>query len=242
MGSITETRLERRALQHDTTTVGVRETLDTCVLLAETHAAREQDDGRGEIETQKTIAQRSGGTGHAEIIESGRYHARMFHIVLFEPEIPPNTGNVIRLCANTGAELHLIRPLGFDLDRRSVRRAGLDYRWMAAVHIHEDFAACRVALAAQGAERWFAIETGGSIRYDEIAWQPGDVMIFGSERHGLPMKILEELKAEVTGDAIVSIPMREGNRSLNLSNAVALVLYEAWRQTGFAISTNRTPL
>lgn len=166
----------------------------------------------------------------------------MFHIVLFEPEIPPNTGNVIRLCANTGAELHLIRPLGFDLDRRSVRRAGLDYRWMAAVHVHEDFAACRAALAAQGAGRWYAIETGGTRRYDAIAWQQGDVMIFGSERHGLPMEIIKELTAEVAGDAIASIPMREGNRSLNLSNSVALVLYEAWRQNGFSIPANRTPL
>ena len=165
----------------------------------------------------------------------------MFHVVLFEPEIPPNTGNVIRLCANTGAELQLIKPLGFDLDRRSVRRAGLDYRWMAAVHVHEDFAACRVALAAQGARRWFAIETGGSSRYDEIAWQSGDVMIFGSERRGLPIAILEELKAEFAEDAIASIPMREGNRSLNLSNSVALVLYEAWRQNGFLSPTTRTP-
>jgi tRNA (cytidine/uridine-2'-O-)-methyltransferase len=135
----------------------------------------------------------------------------------------------------------LIKPLGFDLDRRSVRRAGLDYRWMTAVHVHEDFAACRLALAAQGAKRWFAIETGGSSRYDEIAWQPDDVMIFGSERRGLPTAVLEELKAGSTADVIASIPMREGNRSLNLSNSVALVLYEAWRQNGFLSPTTRTP-
>lgn len=165
----------------------------------------------------------------------------MFHIVLFEPEIPPNTGNVIRLCANTGADLHLIKPLGFDLDRRSVRRAGLDYRWMAAVHVHEHFAACRAALTRAGAKRWFAIETGGSGRYDEIFWQPGDVMIFGSERRGLPAPVLEELKAEFGTGAIASIPMREGNRSLNLSNSVALVLYEAWRQNGFASPATRIP-
>jgi len=158
----------------------------------------------------------------------------MFHIVLFEPEIPPNTGNVIRLCANTGAELHLIKPLGFDLDRRSVRRAGLDYRWMAAVHVHEHFAACRSALAARAAGRWIAIETGGAGRYDEITWQPGDVMIFGSERRGLPALVLDELRSSHGDAAIASIPMREGNRSLNLSNSVALVLYEAWRQNGFA--------
>lgn len=161
----------------------------------------------------------------------------MFRIVLFEPEIPPNTGNVIRLCANTGVELHLIKPLGFDLDRRSLRRAGLDYRWMAAVHVHDNFAACRTALAAASvapAARWYAVETGGSRRYDEVAWQPGDVLLFGSERRGLPQAVLEELKDEFGADSLVSIPMREGNRSLNLSNAVSLVTYEAWRQNGFA--------
>jgi tRNA (cytidine/uridine-2'-O-)-methyltransferase len=159
----------------------------------------------------------------------------MFHIVLFEPEIPPNTGNVIRLCANTGAQLHLIRPLGFDLDRRSLRRAGLDYRWMAAVHTHASFAACRAVLSA----RWYAIETGGERRYDEISYQPGDVLLFGSERRGLPPEVLATL-SEVHGpESLVSIPMREGNRSLNLSNAVTLVTYEAWRQNGFGLGEPR---
>jgi tRNA (cytidine/uridine-2'-O-)-methyltransferase len=166
----------------------------------------------------------------------------MFHIVLFEPEIPPNTGNVIRLCANTGAHLHLIKPIGFDLDRRSVRRAGLDYRWMAAVHVHETFAACRAALAQTGTKRWIAIETGGAGRYDEIDWRPGDVMIFGSERRGLPIAVLDELKSEFGSNAMASIPMCEGNRSLNLSNSVALVLYEAWRQNDFANPSSRTLL
>lgn len=155
----------------------------------------------------------------------------MFRIVLFEPEIPPNTGNVIRLCANTGAELHLIKPLGFDLDRRSVRRAGLDYRWMTAVHVHADFEACRQALGP--AMRWFAIETGGTRRYDEVSWQPGDVMLFGSERRGLPQDVIDMLRRESGDAALVSIPMREGNRSLNLSNSVSVVTYEAWRQNGF---------
>ncbi len=167
----------------------------------------------------------------------------MFHIVLFEPEIPPNTGNVIRLCANTGAALHLVRPLGFDLDRRSLRRAGLDYRWMAAVQVHDDFAACRVALgwtAAGRRTRWFAIETGGSRRYDEVDWRPGDVLLFGSERRGLPASLLEPLQADFGNDALVSIPMREGNRSLNLANAVSLVTYEAWRQNGFASAVEAT--
>lgn len=156
----------------------------------------------------------------------------MFHLVLHEPEIPPNTGNVIRLCANTGAVLHLIRPLGFDLDRRSVRRAGLDYRWMAAVQVHESFAACRAVLAG-GSGAWYAIETGGQRRYDEVSYRAGDVLLFGSERRGLPQSILAELGPQ----AQLEIPMRAGNRSLNLSNAVTLVTYEAWRQNGFRSQT-----
>jgi tRNA (cytidine/uridine-2'-O-)-methyltransferase len=154
----------------------------------------------------------------------------MFRIVLFEPEIPPNTGNVIRLCANTGAQLHLVKPLGFDLERPSLRRAGLDYRWLAQVTLHADFAACRAALeAAQPGLHWHAIETGAARRYDEIAYAPGDALLFGSERRGLPAAVLAQLGA----DAHASIPMLEGNRSLNLSNAVTLVVYEAWRQNGF---------
>ena len=151
----------------------------------------------------------------------------MFRIVLFEPEIPPNAGNVIRLCANTGAELHLIKPLGFDLDKRSLRRAGLDYRWMASVHVHEDLAACVVAL--RGA-RWIAIETGGTRRYDDVRYAAGDALIFGSERRGLPAAALDALPQPM----LASLPMLEGNRSLNLSNSVAVVVYEAWRQLGFA--------
>jgi tRNA (cytidine/uridine-2'-O-)-methyltransferase len=154
----------------------------------------------------------------------------MFRIVLFEPEIPPNTGNVIRLCANTGAELHLVRPLGFDLDRRSLRRAGLDYRWMARVHVHADFGACEQALrAAPLPLRWCAIETGGSRRYDQVDYREGDALLFGSERRGLPAEVL----ARVGIGSLATIPMQEGNRSLNLANAVALVTYEAWRQNGF---------
>lgn len=163
----------------------------------------------------------------------------MFRIVLFEPEIPPNTGNVIRLCANTGAELHLIKPIGFDLDRRSVRRAGLDYRWMTAVQVHENFAACRKALRAVGAIRWWAIETGGTQRYDQVAYSPGDVLLFGSERRGLPQAVLDD--PELGETALVSIPMLAGNRSLNLSNAVTLVTYEAWRQNGFATAGELAP-
>jgi tRNA (cytidine/uridine-2'-O-)-methyltransferase len=151
----------------------------------------------------------------------------MFHVVLHEPEIPPNTGNVIRLCANTGATLHLVRPLGFTLDRRSLRRAGLDYHDLADVRVHEDLAACRVALAGAN---WFAIETGAPRTYAQARYAAGDVLLFGSERRGLPSDAL----ASVPALTHVSIPMRAGNRSLNLSNAVALVVYEAWRQLGFA--------
>ena len=163
----------------------------------------------------------------------------MFRIVLFEPEIPPNTGNVIRLCANTGAELHLVRPLGFDLDRRSLRRAGLDYRWMARVHVHEDFASCELALgAAPRPLCWRAIETGGLRRYDEVAYGEGDALLFGSERRGLP----DEVLARIGPGALASIPMQEGNRSLNLSNSVALVVYEAWRQNGFRAAGGHAPV
>jgi tRNA (cytidine/uridine-2'-O-)-methyltransferase len=151
----------------------------------------------------------------------------MFHVVLCQPEIPPNTGNVIRLCANTGAQLHLIKPLGFDLSKRSLRRAGLDYSWMATVHEHADFAACRAALA--GARFW-AIETLGARHYHDIRYAAGDVLVFGSERQGLSPEVL----ALIGRDQVVDIPMRVGNRSLNLSNSVAVVLYEAWRQQNFA--------
>jgi len=158
----------------------------------------------------------------------------MFRIVLFEPEIPPNTGNVIRLCANTGAELHLIKPLGFELDRRSVRRAGLDYRWMAAVHVHANLAACIDALRTAVAAKWWVIETGGTRRYDAVAYRPGDVLLFGSERQGVPPRASALLRDTATPATWLSIPMLEGNRSLNLANAVSVVTYEAWRQNGFA--------
>ncbi len=162
----------------------------------------------------------------------------MFRIVLFEPEIPPNTGNVIRLCANTGAELHLIKPLGFDLDRRSLRRAGLDYRWMARVHAHDDFAACERALgAASWPLQWRASETGSTRRYDQVNYSEGDALLFGSESRGLPDAVL----ARIGPAALASIPMQESNRSLNLSNCVTLVVYEAWRQHGFRVARGRAP-
>ena len=150
----------------------------------------------------------------------------MFHLVLFEPEIPPNTGNLIRLCANTGCTLHLVKPLGFDLDRKSVRRAGLDYEELATVQVHADLAACRAALPG----RWFAIETGSQRRHVDAQFAPQDVLLLWSERRGLPPQVLASLPPE----QIVSLPMRPDNRSLNLSNAAAIAVYEAWRQNDFA--------
>ena len=151
----------------------------------------------------------------------------MFHIVLFQPEIPPNTGNVIRLSANCGARLHLIEPLGFELDEKRVRRAGLDYHEMATVKTWPSLDACRSELAA---ERWFAISTRGAKRYDRVDYQPGDVFLFGPETRGLPQQLLDELPPEQR----IRIPMMANNRSLNLSNAVAVIVFEAWRQQGFA--------
>ncbi|HYM43773.1 MAG TPA: tRNA (cytidine(34)-2'-O)-methyltransferase [Steroidobacteraceae bacterium] len=151
----------------------------------------------------------------------------MFHVVLFQPEIPPNTGNVLRLCANAGATLHLVRPLGFDLAARAVRRAGLDYAELASVRVHAGLAACLEAL--KGA-RLFGLETGAQRHYSEAAFEAGDALLFGPETRGLPPEVL----ARLPGERLLSIPMHAGNRSLNLSNAVALVVYEAWRQNGFA--------
>ncbi len=151
----------------------------------------------------------------------------MFHVVLVQPEIPPNTGNVIRLCANSGCTLHLVRPLGFELSRKAVRRAGLDYAELAQVRVHADLGAC---LGALGSARTFSIETGGGCAYSEVAFAPGDALIFGSETAGLSRETL----ARIPRARQLAIPMRVGNRSLNLANAVALVVYEAWRQQRFA--------
>jgi tRNA (cytidine/uridine-2'-O-)-methyltransferase len=151
----------------------------------------------------------------------------MLHVVLFEPEIPPNTGNVIRLCANSGASLHLVKPLGFRLDDKSLQRSGLDYHDLASVQVHENFDTCARAL---GGARLFAVETGGTRRYSEAQYRAGDAFVFGPETRGLPRSVLDRVGHE----SILHIPMRAQNRSINLSNAVALVVYEAWRQIGFA--------
>lgn len=151
----------------------------------------------------------------------------MIHVALHQPEIPPNTGNVIRLCANSGAQLHLIRPLGFDLDDKKLRRAGLDYHEYARLQVHASLDALRAALPDA---RLFAFTTRGATRFDQVAWQPGDVLLFGRETSGLPVEVIDSLPAERR----VYLPQQPGMRSLNLSNAVAVAVYEAWRQLGYA--------
>ncbi|HEY5643259.1 MAG TPA: tRNA (uridine(34)/cytosine(34)/5-carboxymethylaminomethyluridine(34)-2'-O)-methyltransferase TrmL [Woeseiaceae bacterium] len=151
----------------------------------------------------------------------------MFSVILFEPEIPPNTGNIIRLCANTGTALHLIEPLGFELDEPRLRRAGLDYHEFADVRTHPSLDACLDALRRP---RLFALSTRNANRYDRVAYREGDAFLFGPETRGLPQTILDALP---DGQRL-RLPMRKDNRSLNLSNAAAVVVYEAWRQRGFA--------
>ena len=156
----------------------------------------------------------------------------MFHVILFQPEIPPNTGNVIRLCANSGCHLHLIEPLGFDMDDKRLRRAGLDYHEYAAMQVHDDLSAALAAIAGVegAAPRVFAFSTRGGVRFDTPAYRPGDAFLFGSETAGLPAEVLERIPEAQR----LRLPMRPDNRSLNLSNAVAVMVFEAWRQAGFA--------
>lgn len=150
----------------------------------------------------------------------------MLDVLLFQPEIAPNTGNVIRLCANTGARLHLIRPLGFELDDAKLRRAGLDYHEFAPLTVHEDLDA---ALAGRDLSRVFAFSTRARLRFDVVVYREGDALLFGPESRGLP----EEVLARLSEANRVRLPMRAGQRSLNLSNAVAVSVFEAWRQFGF---------
>lgn len=154
----------------------------------------------------------------------------MFDVMLYQPEIPPNTGNVMRLCANTGARLHLIEPLGFDLEDKRLRRAGLDYRDWANVRRHPTVEA---ALTELRRPRMFAFTTGARRFYSDVQYRTGDVLLFGAETRGLP----DTLLAALPQDSRLRLPLRPGNRSLNLSNAVAIVVYEAWRQLGFAGGT-----
>jgi tRNA (cytidine/uridine-2'-O-)-methyltransferase len=150
----------------------------------------------------------------------------MFNVILFQPEIPPNTGNIIRLCANTGAQLHLIRPLGFELDDKQLRRAGLDYHEYADMRVHDDLTACLQTLPGV---RLLAFTTKGAQAYHEVRYQAGDALLFGPESRGLPADLLGSLPAEQR----LRLPMLPNNRSLNLSNTVAVAVFEAWRQCGF---------
>ena len=150
----------------------------------------------------------------------------MLHVILFQPEIPPNTGNIIRLCANTGCGLHLIEPLGFALDDARLRRAGLDYHEWADLRVHPTLDDCLAALAPG---RLFAVSTRGTERYDLVRYRAGDALLFGPETRGLPAEVL----ARVPPGQRLRLPMRPDQRSLNLSNAVAVLVFEAWRQLGF---------
>jgi tRNA (cytidine/uridine-2'-O-)-methyltransferase len=160
--------------------------------------------------------------GRRAPIESG-----MFEVVLYQPEIPPNAGNVIRMCANAGARLHLVEPLGFSMDDRQLKRAGLDYHELATVTVHPDWQAC---LRALGERSLYALSTRGTRAYDTVGYKPGDAFVFGSETRGLP----DELLGTFPADRRLRLPMRPGNRSLNLSNCAAVLVFEAWRQNGFA--------
>ncbi len=150
----------------------------------------------------------------------------MFDVILYQPEIPPNTGNIIRLCANTGVRLHLVKPLGFSLDDKQLMRAGLDYHEFATISTYDDWTECAVRFKDC---RLFAVSTKGTRRYDRITYAKGDVFLFGPETRGLPTALRESCSEERR----IRLPMLPESRSLNLSNAVAVVIYEAWRQTGF---------
>lgn len=151
----------------------------------------------------------------------------MFNIVLFEPEIPPNTGNIIRLCANTGCELHLIEPLGFSMDEKALRRAGLDYHEFADIRVWADYAAF---LKGAAPKKIYALSTKGTANYAQVAFEAGDFLMFGPETRGLPVDVRESLPKE----QVLRLPMLPESRSLNLSNTVAIMVYEAWRQQDFS--------
>lgn len=155
----------------------------------------------------------------------------MFNVILYQPEIPPNTGNIIRLCANSGAQLHLIRPLGYTLDNKQLQRAGLDYHEYASLQVHDTLEACLKTLPNA---RLFAFTTKGAHPYHEVSYRAGDAFLFGPESRGLPADLL----ASLTPDHKLRLPMQPDNRSLNLSNTVAIVVYEAWRQNHFSLVSN----
>ena len=185
---------------------------------------------KGHPEREHLRSQREGSPVTTNAAAPVAHPPAHFAVVLVRPEIPGNTGNVIRLTANTATELHLVAPLGFRMDDRDLKRAGLDYHEYATVTVHRDFAACRAALDRDGARRWFALSTAGASTLHDARFVRGDVLVFGNESGGLPDHVLAEFGA----GARLRIPMRPGVRSLNLSNAVAVAVYEAWRQLGFA--------
>ena len=148
------------------------------------------------------------------------------NVVLYQPEIPQNTGNIIRICANTGAKLHLVKPFGFEWDDKRLRRAGLDYHELALVSLYENFEDCQAALAGT---RWFALTTKAKRSYAEVSFRPNDTVLFGQETKGLPASIAESL----TNEQKLRIPMQATSRSINLANSVAITLYEGWRQQNF---------
>jgi tRNA (cytidine/uridine-2'-O-)-methyltransferase len=156
----------------------------------------------------------------------GGHTMAMIHVILFQPEIPPNTGNIIRLCANTGATLHLIEPLGFSIDDAKLRRAGLDYHEFAKVHLHPDLDAC---LDGLNRDRVFAFSRHAITPFHQVNYQPGDAFLFGRETQGLPAEVMASLPSQQK----LRLPMQAGQRSLNLSNAAAVAVYEAWRQLGY---------
>jgi tRNA (cytidine/uridine-2'-O-)-methyltransferase len=170
----------------------------------------------------------------ADIGENDRHRdtlaVLMLDVILYQPEIPPNTGNIIRLCANTGARLHLVKPLGFSLEDKQLVRAGLDYHEFATITVHENWAECAAGFKNR---RLFAVSTKGTQRYDLVNYAVGDAFVFGPESRGLPAEILERIVTQ----QCIRVPMVPGNRSLNLSNAVAVVMYEAWRQVGFGMGS-----
>ena len=151
----------------------------------------------------------------------------MFNIVLFEPEIPPNTGNIIRLCANTGCQLHLIKPLGFDMEEKALRRAGLDYHEWATVRIHENY---QDFLEKEQPEKIYALTTKGRSTHSETSFKEGDFLMFGPETRGLP----DDIREQIPFEQWLRLPMMESSRSMNLSNTVAVMIFEAWRQNGYA--------
>ena len=182
----------------------------------------------GETHAAKSKHKVSLGVARLADTRSSRDNGGVFEIVLHQPQIPPNTGNIMRLCANTGARLHLVKPLGFELSDAKLRRAGLDYRDLARVEIHESWEALRRSLA-DGVGSWYSLSTSGRMIYSEASFAAGDVLVFGCEQHGLPPSVLDEFDAAHA----LRVPMVPGSRSLNLANTVAVVSYEAWRQTEF---------